>query len=77
MGTEILETTKEKLVTRLNEFFWKVDYVELAYLFGSHSKEKAGPLSDIDIGVYLSRSLNKKEAGQNTGKNPVPIKKEK
>ncbi len=61
MGTEILEITKEKLITGLNEFFRKIDYVELAYLFGSHAKGKPGPLSDIDIGVYLSRSLSKKE----------------
>lgn len=61
MATEILEITKEKLIKRLNEFFRKVDYVELAYLFGSHAKGKTGPLSDIDIGVYLSRSLSRKE----------------
>jgi len=61
MVTEILEVTREKLIKRLNEFFRKVDYVELAYLFGSHAKGKTGPLSDIDIGVYLSRSLSRKE----------------
>ncbi len=61
MGTEILEITREKLTTKLNEFFQKIDYVELAYLFGSHAKGKPGPLSDIDIGVYLSRNLSKKE----------------
>lgn len=61
MGTEILELPREKLSTLLNGFFRKIDYVELAYLFGSHAKRKTGPLSDIDIGVYLSGNLNKKE----------------
>ncbi|MDD3245566.1 MAG: nucleotidyltransferase domain-containing protein [Methanosarcina sp.] len=61
MGTEILELEGRELTTKLNEFFQKVDYVELAYLFGSHAKGKQGPLSDIDIGVYLSGNLSKKE----------------
>lgn len=61
MGTEILELEGKELTTKLNEFFRKVDYVELAYLFGSRAKGKQGPLSDIDIGVYLSENLSKKE----------------
>jgi len=42
MGTEILELEGKELTTKLNEFFRKVDYVELAYLFGSHAKGKQG-----------------------------------
>ncbi len=52
---------KEVLCTVLPEFFKAREYVELAYLFGSTAEGTEGPLSDIDIGVYLSRSLSKKE----------------
>jgi predicted nucleotidyltransferase len=60
MGTEIREPEGKKLAKRLNGFFQEVDYVELAYLFGSHATEKTGSLSDIDIGVYLSENLSRK-----------------
>ncbi|WP_292470260.1 nucleotidyltransferase domain-containing protein [Methanolobus sp.] len=50
---------KEQLLPLLKDFFKKEEYVELAYLFGSVSEGKAGVLSDIDIGVYLSESMTK------------------
>ncbi len=46
---------------QFDEFFNGKEYVELAYLFGSSAKGRYGKLSDIDIGVYLSDSLPKKE----------------
>ncbi len=61
MIPEICKLEKETLVSGLAEFFRSQEYVELAYLFGSHAKGKSGPLSDIDVGVYLSRKLDKKE----------------
>lgn len=61
MNPETQKLEKEALIFRLAEFFKSQECVELAYLFGSHSKGKQGPLSDIDIGVYLSRKLDKKE----------------
>lgn len=61
MIPEFYKLEKETLVSRLAEFFRSQKYVELAYLFGSRAKGKSGPLSDIDIGVYLSRKLDKKE----------------
>jgi predicted nucleotidyltransferase len=61
MIPEIQKLEKETLLPKLEEFFKEREYVELAYLFGSHAKGKSGPLSDIDIGVYLSRKLDKKE----------------
>lgn len=61
MIPEIQKLEKGTLISRLAEFFKSREYVELAYLFGSHSKGKQGPLSDIDIGVYLSRKMDKKE----------------
>jgi predicted nucleotidyltransferase len=59
---------KETLISRLTEFFKSQECVELAYLFGSHAKGEPGPLSDIDIGVYLSRKLDKKK-GSKKGSN--------
>jgi predicted nucleotidyltransferase len=52
---------KEALISRLAEFFKPREFVELAYLFGSKAEDSRGPLSDIDIGVYLSSRLTKKE----------------
>jgi hypothetical protein len=52
---------KEELLPLLSEFFLKEESVELAYLFGSVAEDTAGPLSDVDIGVYLSETLTKKE----------------
>ncbi len=45
----------------LKNLFKKKDYIELAYLFGSAARGKEGKLSDIDLGVYLTEILSKKE----------------
>jgi uncharacterized protein len=58
---EIQKLVKEALISRLAEFFKSREYVELAYLFGSTAKDNRGPLSDIDIGVYLSSKPTKGE----------------
>ena len=47
---------EEKLI----DFFKKRKEVRLAYLFGSASKKERGPLSDIDVGVLLDKSLDRK-----------------
>ena len=60
--TSILE--KGQLLPLLKEFFRAEDQVELAYLFGSVAEGKAGVLSDIDIGVYLSDKLTTVERGR-------------
>jgi predicted nucleotidyltransferase len=61
MIPEIHKLEKETLISRLEEFFKSREYVELAYLFGSTAEDNRGPLSDIDIGVYLSSKLTKGE----------------
>ena len=61
MGLKIHDIRKEVLCILLPEFFNKKEYVELAYLFGSTAEGTEGPLSDIDIGVYLSSKLTKGE----------------
>ncbi|HYU17993.1 MAG TPA: nucleotidyltransferase domain-containing protein [Chloroflexota bacterium] len=38
----------------LGEYFSSRDDVIAAYLFGSHARGRAGPLSDVDVGVLLS-----------------------
>ena len=45
--------TIEELRWRLKPAFEKFPAVRFAYLFGSVAEGKAGPLSDIDIAVYL------------------------
>jgi uncharacterized protein len=52
---------KEILISKLEEFFELQEDVELAYLFGSTAEDNRGPLSDIDVGVYLSGRLTKME----------------
>jgi predicted nucleotidyltransferase len=61
MIPEIQKLEKEILIPRLAEFFKSQEYVELAYLFGSTANDNRSPLSDIDIGVYLSSKLTKGE----------------
>ena len=45
----------------LRIFFEKQPLVELAYLYGSTALKKEGKLSDIDIGVFLTEKLDKRE----------------
>ncbi len=59
MNTTNRNLEKEQLIPLLEKLFQAHDCVELAYLFGSVAKGKAGALSDIDIGVYLSAGLTK------------------
>ncbi len=41
------------------EFFEKESAVYFAYLFGSQATGKSGPLSDLDIAVYLDRRTDR------------------
>ncbi|MCZ3365721.1 type VII toxin-antitoxin system MntA family adenylyltransferase antitoxin [Methanobacterium veterum] len=50
-----------KYEKEVKEFLQKQAHVKLAYLFGSVALQKAGKLSDIDIGIFLDESLEKKE----------------
>lgn len=61
MIPEIQKLEKGTLISRLAEFFKSREYVELAYLFGSTAEENRSPLSDIDIGIYLSSKPTKGE----------------
>jgi uncharacterized protein len=52
----------EVLEQKLTEFFSKVDFVKVAYLFGSTVRGEANCLSDIDIAVLFDDTLSKEEA---------------
>jgi|GEM_PF-515636 len=42
------------------------EHITFALLFGSFAREQAGPLSDVDIGIYVSRPLDLLEIGRLT-----------
>lgn len=48
---------------KLADFFRGQKDVGVAYLFGSVAEGKTGPLSDIDVAVYLDEKMNKSERG--------------
>jgi predicted nucleotidyltransferase len=50
MGTFNLDEHKPAL----EAYFAALDDVVLAYLFGSHARGQAGPLSDVDVAVLLA-----------------------
>jgi len=43
----------ETLIHKLKEFLIADDGVKFAYLFGSQARQDIGPLSDVDVAVYL------------------------
>ena len=45
-------------IASLGDFFRHAPMVKFAYLFGSRARDDAGPLSDIDVAVYLDRRLD-------------------
>ncbi len=53
-----------KYEKEVKEFLQKQGPVELVYLFGSVALQKAGKLSDVDIGIFLDESLDKKDRFQ-------------
>jgi len=48
-------------IDEVRGFIRKQECVRVAYLFGSHAKDTAGPLSDLDVAVLLDERLNKQE----------------
>lgn len=50
-----------KYEEEVKEFLQKQDQIELAYLFGSVAQQRAGKLSDVDLAIFLDKSLDKKE----------------
>jgi predicted nucleotidyltransferase len=50
---------KAEIIQRIKSIFSEDKQVGLAYLFGSIARNDIGPLSDIDLAVYLDESLSK------------------
>lgn len=48
-------------IDEVKKFIEKQDQIRFAYLFGSHARGGEGPLSDVDIAVYLDEKLNESE----------------
>lgn len=42
-----------EIITKINELLGSMPQVEFAYLFGSQARGVTGPLSDIDIAVFV------------------------
>ena len=55
------QSNLEKLEQMLTEFFSKIDFVTVAYLFGSTVRGEANCLSDIDIAVLFDDNVSKEE----------------
>lgn len=52
---------KRLMLKKLSEYLSGEKKVKFAYLFGSYAKNNTGPLSDIDIAIYLDDKINKGE----------------
>ena len=50
--------SKKEIIEKLREYFKKEDDVELAFLFGSYSKNREVEESDVDIGIYINKEWN-------------------
>ena len=48
-------------MSELKRFIEGQEGIVVAYLFGSYARGATGPLSDVDVAVYLDEHLNKSE----------------
>ncbi|MDZ7334434.1 MAG: nucleotidyltransferase domain-containing protein [candidate division KSB1 bacterium] len=53
-----MQKVLEKDLSQINRYFQEKEFVLLAYLFGSQVGGRIGPLSDCDIGIYLSQEIS-------------------
>jgi uncharacterized protein len=51
-------TRKMEEFTSIVQFLQKEKNVKFAYLFGSYATQRSGPLSDLDVAVYIDRRVN-------------------
>jgi predicted nucleotidyltransferase len=58
MQSSTPQSNLDQLEQELTEFFSKVDFVKVAYLFGSTVRKEAICLSDIDIAVLFDNNLS-------------------
>ena len=57
---EVQRTMDTSLKSQLAGVFPK-GKIAFAYIFGSHAKKTAGPLSDVDIAVYFDEAVGRDE----------------
>jgi len=50
--------SSQDIIKQLGTLFAPMPEVRFAYLFGSHARDDAGPLSDLDIAVFLSPEVS-------------------
>jgi predicted nucleotidyltransferase len=50
--------SSQDIIEQLRALFAPMPEVRFAYLFGSHARDDAGPLSDLDIAVFLSPEVS-------------------
>jgi predicted nucleotidyltransferase len=48
----------DELFPKLKEELEKDEDLLFAYLFGAYGESRAGPLSDVDIGVFINKKTN-------------------
>lgn len=55
--------TTSRIVELSAEYLQKFDFIEFALLFGSFAEDNAFDLSDVDIGIFVSRDISLLEHG--------------
>ncbi|MBU0530234.1 MAG: nucleotidyltransferase domain-containing protein [Nanoarchaeota archaeon] len=53
-----------KHIERLRKLFSKHDFVRVAYIFGSAAEDRQGPLSDIDIAVFMDKGISERKVNE-------------
>lgn len=48
----------QEMLDHLGSLLARIPQVKFAYIFGSHARGEPGPLSDLDIAVFLDRRLS-------------------
>lgn len=48
----------DSIISKLRQIFVKLPYIDFGYMFGSRACEAHASYSDIDIAVYVSRSIS-------------------
>jgi hypothetical protein len=48
----------------IRDYLERYSFIDFALLFGSHAEKRAGRLSDVDVGIYISRDLPLIERGR-------------
>ena len=61
--------TEEEII-KLRNILKKFPFIQVAYLFGSHVKDRITPLSDIDIALLSEKNFQLMKKLKYIGKSP-------